>query len=737
MQQPTVMIVEPSRLQRLVLQRLLEANGFAVCQADSAAEALELTASESVSLVMVDFSLLQEAGIDWCDSLRRLSGQRALPVVAISSSSGSERLQAAKSLGADEVTTSPYQEQALSELLQRLLSPASEDNSESILAQENRSLRRQVAAFSQLLERGQTALETRQRFLINLNHEVRTPLNAVLGLIYLMRRQTTEAERTLYMDQLEATGIKLLGAFDHNLATASLASDSARHICNRVMQRIATDYAGCELLLDQTQDTEPLVGPIRMVEEALYNLAEFACRHTVTDGAELQLGFDVQALSQNGRLTLRFWVVYPAGSAQVQSTELLFDRAALFAESLPAPTDAGLVLAHAVAAHLGGRAELESVQQGNRLSITLNLLQYSDVTSQPEAAPVAVVVDDEPINRRITASFLEKSGLRVRTFSSGLDLIEHLGEGEHHYDLIFMDLIMPDISGIEATKRIRSLERWASIPIVALSANSDAATRAACESAGCNDFLEKSSDPAPLYAALEKWLPDLHRQKEASALELAPTSLDEEEEQIWFAQLEAAFPMMDVKAAARLGSGGSGAFEPLLTEFQNRYSACTEQLAAYIHSEDFTGAERLVHSIKGAAGTLGLNQISDQARRVESLLLDRNLARLIAPLVELERQIDQFSEACDQWRSPSGSASASSQQDFDQVLDQLLGLVRQDNPLAREYFESQGLAIKTVAPALYQALDEATANYDLLNAGLMIEAYRRKAAQQLGADNDQ
>ncbi|OYU78875.1 MAG: hypothetical protein CFE45_29140 [Burkholderiales bacterium PBB5] len=115
-----------------------------------------------------------------------------------------------------------------------------------------------------------------------------------------------------------------------------------------------------------------------------------------------------------------------------------------------------------------------------------------------------LLVEDDPINRELTSYLLADSGQLVDQANDGLQAVAQAGRAG--YDLILMDMQMPGIDGLEATRRIRRLPGLAKLPIVALTANAFADDRADCLAAGMNDFISKPVDPARLFATVLLWL---------------------------------------------------------------------------------------------------------------------------------------------------------------------------------------------------------------------------------------
>jgi CheY-like chemotaxis protein len=183
-------------------------------------------------------------------------------------------------------------------------------------------------------------------------------------------------------------------------------------------------------------------------------------------------------------------------------------------------TGLGLAITRKLAELMGGEAGADSVPgQGStfwfsaRLSKTertLPVAASSDIAAiewlirQSHAGKRVLVVEDEPVNQEITLMLLEDLNLRVDLADDGRAAVNLVQQ--HQYDLVLMDMQMPVMDGLEATRQIRCLPRGRTLPIVAMTANAFAEDKAHCFEAGMDDFISKPVEPLALFTSVLKWL---------------------------------------------------------------------------------------------------------------------------------------------------------------------------------------------------------------------------------------
>jgi CheY-like chemotaxis protein len=226
-----------------------------------------------------------------------------------------------------------------------------------------------------------------------------------------------------------------------------------------------------------------------------------------------------------------------------------------------------------------------------------------------------LLVEDNEINQEVAIGQLEDAEMFVDLAENGAEAVRMVREND--YDLVLMDMQMPVMDGIEATRILRADPRFAPLPIIAMTANALVSDRLACLEAGMNDHIAKPIDPDHLFSVLLRWIKrpesDLQADATAAALREAKSLKGADHAPL-------AIPGIDVAAALRRTGGNRKRYETLLRRFAEQQGGAVSAIQAALALGDVATAERGAHSLKGAAGTLGAMELSEDAGRAEAAL---------------------------------------------------------------------------------------------------------------------
>ncbi|WP_129674388.1 PAS domain S-box protein [Candidatus Chloroploca sp. Khr17] len=246
--------------------------------------------------------------------------------------------------------------------------------------------------------------------------------------------------------------------------------------------------------------------------------------------------------------------------------------------------------------------------------------QLNEVESRPPSPELALMmrrnarillVEDNPINQEVALDLLREIGFMADLAQNGQIAVDRVRETEITYDLILMDIQMPVLDGLAATRMIRMLPGYEQTPILALTAGAFEEDRQRCLLAGMNGFVAKPVIPEDLYATLATWLP-----AEAVAMETTE-SIDA------LASLRealAAIPGLDPIQGLRNVHGKPKTYARLLRKYAETHREDMDQLRACLSVDDRVAARRIAHSLKSSAATLGINRVHALAAELEALI---------------------------------------------------------------------------------------------------------------------
>ncbi|HMF98311.1 MAG TPA: response regulator, partial [Vicinamibacterales bacterium] len=267
---------------------------------------------------------------------------------------------------------------------------------------------------------------------------------------------------------------------------------------------------------------------------------------------------------------------------------------------------------------------------------------HSSTQRQPATLSGArfLLVEDNEINQQIAVELLEGADATVTVANNGREAIEILADGPQPpaFDVVLMDLQMPDMDGYQATAALRANPRFATLPIVAMTAHATIDERQRCLAAGMNDHVAKPIDPAMLFETVRRFY--------KPAADAAPAAADAVPRPLRRADVDNDMPAiagLDTNDGLSRVSRNRALYLKLLRQFVEQHAA-VEQISGAIAAGDVVLAERLAHTLKGVAGNIGARPVHSAAGELEKLLRHRaagheietavrRLAVVLVPLV--------------------------------------------------------------------------------------------------------
>jgi two-component system sensor histidine kinase/response regulator len=446
--------------------------------------------------------------------------------------------------------------------------------------------------------------------------------------------------------ELEQTDFSLASILDH---VQSMISAMAKN-------------KGLNIIVESTGVPHNLHGDPTRLRQAIINFAGNAVKFTEQGTIWLR----AKLLSENGQdLLVRFEVQDSGIGIAPEYLNQLFDaftQADASTTRKYGGTGLGLAITKRLATLMGGETGVEStVGVGSTFWFTACLQHAHKVQATPPpqgqrldaesllqsryTGASVLLVEDNPINLEVSLELLHKVGLAVDTAENGTIAVEKVRN--NRYDVVLMDMQMPEMDGLTATKLIRKLPNTSALPILAMTANAFAEDRSYCLEAGMDDFVAKPVVPAVLYSALLLWLQRTKPEQPPSLIDTAnanPDSLQTATDGSLLAKLSA-IPGLDSNRGLMIVRGNIGKYHELLKMFSHFHTEDMRQIQAHLDCGDYQQAQALAHSLKGAAATLGATHITELVEQLDNALRQNPPLSECSVLVRLcDKQLRQLAE---------------------------------------------------------------------------------------------
>jgi CheY-like chemotaxis protein/two-component sensor histidine kinase len=379
----------------------------------------------------------------------------------------------------------------------------------------------------------QAASRTKSEFLANMSHEIRTPMNAILGLMHLALQTKLSEQQCSYIKSADVAAKSLLVIINDILDFSKIEAgklemeetDFYLSVLTRASIDLLSENAhrkGLNFLLDLQEGTpDHLVGdPVRL-GQVINNLLSNAIKFT----AKGEILTSIRAVEQCAESVKLLVTVKDSGigltQEQISHLFTAFTQADTSTTRKYGGTGLGLAISKRLTEMMDGEIWCDSEPgQGSTFSFTARF-KLADQTSQPEIisdeassetelvksilGAAILLVEDNEINQMVASELLQNAGFKVSIANNGREALEIIQKEK--FDLVFMDIQMPEMDGLSATREIRKIERLKSIPIIAMTANAMSGDREESLMAGMNDHVNKPIDVTACFKTMLKWIP--------------------------------------------------------------------------------------------------------------------------------------------------------------------------------------------------------------------------------------
>ncbi|MCV2352929.1 PAS domain S-box protein [Paucibacter sp. B2R-40] len=500
-------------------------------------------------------------------------------------------------------------------------------------------------------------------FLAHMSHEIRTPMNAIIGLTHLLRRDEPRPGQLLRLKKIDVAAAHLLATINDILDVSKIEAGRLTleqrdfhldALLDQVYSMMA-DQAhakSLQLSMERGEGTPDwLRGDQTRLRQALLNFVGNALKFTDQGriSVRVQLAQAAQAAPDEAVL-LRFEVQDSGIGIPAQELGSLFQAFQQADSSITRKyggTGLGLTITQLLARLMGGEAGAQSEPGlGSTFWFTARLARGEPQLALPILGAASeleqalrsqhggariLLVDDVEINLELGRLLLEGCGLQVDLARNGREAVEAVAR--EAYDLVLMDMQMPEMDGLTAARAIRRLPARAKLPVLAVTANVFEEDRQSCLAAGMNDFVPKPVEPRQLYAALLKWLPAKGQIGEPAVTQARPDTPSGPNAKLSQAlQALGELDGLDHQHGLQVWRDAQ-----LYGRHLKLFAAEHQELLTQLQA-DRNNAPALLHKVKGSAGNLGLSRLARLCAEAESALLADPATEILWPPLQTALQ---------------------------------------------------------------------------------------------------
>jgi PAS domain S-box-containing protein len=504
----------------------------------------------------------------------------------------------------------------------------------------------------QAKEVAERSLKVKELFLANMSHEIRTPMNGIIGMIDLMEGTTITPDQKHYIQTIKKSSETLLNILNDILDLSKIEAGKMqlkrepvklRNTMDKIYalfaQQALSKNINLYYHLSEKLPEYVLIDETRLLQ-ILSNLISNAIKFTEGGGS---IDIDLKKARIPGQKNIIRCVVSDSGiGISPENIRRLFGIFSQIDNSTTksySGTGLGLAISKELARLMGGKIGVYSTlglgssfwftfeaEPTKKTVIVENKVVDNDITIEgyfEEEKPKILLVDDNGVNRQVAGEILKKSGCIVTLVENGKRAIELAAKNK--YDLIFMDIQMPEMDGVTATRKIKEMDLEVQPPMVAMTAYSMKEDKERFLSQGLDDYVAKPIRANDLLNKVRQWVLDE---------QIFNGNGDEWEEHGEILNMDTVNQLIDL--------GGEEMVHQVFNDFLEE---TTEQVGSSIEAEakdDYEEIRRHLHTLKGNAGTLGVEKLSKQAELIEKNIKNENYKTLEEDLKLLNLTFEEF-----------------------------------------------------------------------------------------------
>jgi len=705
-----ILVIDDERAVRDSTRKYLQAYSYDIVEAENGEMGLELFIQEKPDLVLLDLRLPGRSGLEVMDQIHQRSPET--PIIVISGTGLVSDVIEALRKGAYDYLLKPigdmstlvhaversiersflilhrkvYREKLENEITRRKASETALKRAKEETDQLNQELEKAIEKANLMAVEAEMANIAKSDFLASMSHEIRTPMNGIIGMTDILLKTDLSKEQLKYLEIIGKSADSLLSLINDildfsKIEAGHMALEAIDFNLQSVLDLIVDSFGfhaqqkGLKFACQVEEDVPLcLMGDPGRLRQILVNLAGNAIKFT--DFGQISIGCGLNGREDN-KVGLHFSVSDTGIGIPVHKQEVIFESFSQVDGSTTRKyggTGLGLSISKKLIQMMGGDMWVDSTPgQGSTFHFTARFLSASDESrlehytaieemtvdtgmisestdrnASPDSPLSILLADDNSINLTVASTMLKKNGHRVTTANNGLEAVDRFEQEK--FDLVLMDIQMPQMDGIEAAEAIRHVETKRKTkrteqgreapdyetptPIIALTARALKGDRHKFLDAGMDDYLPKPIKMRSLNKMIEKHVQNWR----APSADTEGRSLVHESLQV-----------LDVGQALELMGGNQTLLEECFDIFIRTMDEALCEIETAVHANDASGLNKWAHKFRGSLEHLAADRAARVAARLEDMGRTRNLNHANATLKTLAEECDRVRVFIDTW----------------------------------------------------------------------------------------